>query len=140
MRSRAVACSFCGITLVRLSPDSARTKNTMANMIPSQKIARTALDFFILFLTPFLRASVPDFLYTQTESRLTLCDSAPGILRRGFQERQAESFVRKATEPTDLHRRNVTELSPTPCADAFFGFKPATSRRANGREQVPNVR
>jgi hypothetical protein len=46
--------------LVRLSPDSARTKNTMANIIPSQKIARTAFDLFIvLFL--LLRASVRDF-------------------------------------------------------------------------------
>src|SRR6266516_884196 len=77
MRSRAVACSFCGITLVRLSPDSARTKNTTANIIPSQKIARTAFDLFIvLFL--LLRASLPDFFYIETESRLTLCDSAAG--------------------------------------------------------------
>src|SRR2546422_5822997 len=33
------------------------------------------------------------FFYIETESRLTLCDSAPGILRRSFGERQAESFV-----------------------------------------------
>jgi len=77
--------------LVRLSPDSARTKNTMANIIPSQKIARTAFDLLlVLFL--LLRASLPDFFYIDTESRLTLCDSAAGILRRGFQKRQAESF------------------------------------------------
>jgi len=45
---------------VRLSPDSARTKNATANIIPSQKIARTAFDLFmVLFL--LLRASLPDF-------------------------------------------------------------------------------
>jgi hypothetical protein len=35
---------------MRLSPDSARTKNTIANIIPSQKIARTAFDLFIVLL------------------------------------------------------------------------------------------
>src|SRR5947209_19371425 len=85
MRSRAVACSFCGITLVRLSPDSARTKNTIANIIPSQKIARTAFDLFIvLFL--LLRASVPVFFCI--EPRLTLCGPEPGILRRRSDKRK----------------------------------------------------
>jgi len=46
--------------LVRLSPDSALTKNTMANIIPSQKIGRTAFDLFILLFL-LLRASVRDF-------------------------------------------------------------------------------
>jgi hypothetical protein len=44
--------------LVRLSPDSARTKNTMAKMAASQKTGRNAFDLFML-VTPFLRASVP---------------------------------------------------------------------------------
>src|SRR5438477_11760926 len=47
--------------IVRLSPDSARTKNTMANIVASKNISRTAFDLFIL-VTPFLRVSVPDFL------------------------------------------------------------------------------
>jgi len=46
--------------LVRLSPDSARTKNAMANVVASQKIDRNAFDLFILD-TPFLRASVLGF-------------------------------------------------------------------------------
>jgi hypothetical protein len=54
--------------LVRLSPDSARTKNTMANMVASQKTGRIAFDFFI-FVTPFLRASVPDFLLHRRSNR-----------------------------------------------------------------------
>jgi hypothetical protein len=55
------AVSFCARVLGRLSPDSARTKNMMANVVASQKISRNAFDLFIL-VTPFLRASVPDFL------------------------------------------------------------------------------
>src|SRR6266581_2353884 len=57
----AAARAFCGDILVRLSPDSARTKNTIANMVASQKIGLTAFDL-VIFFTPFLRASVPDFL------------------------------------------------------------------------------
>jgi hypothetical protein len=49
--------SFCGRAVVRLSPDSARTKKTMANVVASQKATRPAFDFFIL-VTPFLRASI----------------------------------------------------------------------------------
>jgi len=123
---------------VRLSPDSARTKNTMANIIPSQKIGRAAaFDLFMLF-SFFCAPAFRIFFYI--EPQLTLCDSASGILRRCFQERQAESFVRKATKPTDLRKKKVTELLPARCADAFRAFKPATSRRANGREEVPNIR
>jgi len=44
----------------RLSPDSACTKNTTANIITSQKIERAAA--FILFIVLILFcASVPDF-------------------------------------------------------------------------------
>jgi hypothetical protein len=54
----AAASSLCAGVLARLSPDSARTKNTTANMVASQKNVRTAFDLFIvLFLLP--RASVP---------------------------------------------------------------------------------
>jgi hypothetical protein len=53
---------------VRLSPDSARTKNTMANMVASQKTDRNAFDFFIFF-TPFLRASAPIFLLHRRSNR-----------------------------------------------------------------------
>jgi hypothetical protein len=54
---------FAWGVLVRLSPDSARTKNTMANIVASQKIDRNAFDLFILD-TPFPRASVLGFFYT----------------------------------------------------------------------------
>jgi hypothetical protein len=68
MRSREVACSFCGITLVRLSPDSARTKNTIANMIASQKIGRAAFNLFMVLLL-LLRAGVPGFSFTLRPNR-----------------------------------------------------------------------
>jgi len=62
---------------VRLSPDSARTKNTMANIIPSQKIGRAAAFDLFMVLLLLLRASVSDFLFNiDTEPYLTLCDSA----------------------------------------------------------------
>jgi hypothetical protein len=92
IRIGAPGAVFVWRILMRLSPDSARTKNTMANIIPSQKISRTAFDLFIFF-TPFLRASVRDFLYIETKPRLTLCDSVPAILRSSVQKRQAESFA-----------------------------------------------
>jgi hypothetical protein len=49
--------------LARLSPDSARTKNTIANIVASQKVSRTTAfnRFMILFL--LLRASVPEFSF-----------------------------------------------------------------------------
>ncbi len=61
MRMGAGAALLAWGTLARLSPDSALTKNAMANIVASQKVARTAFDLFmILFL--LLRASVQDFL------------------------------------------------------------------------------
>jgi hypothetical protein len=62
------AVSFCADVLARLSPDSARTKNTMANMIAIQKTGRTAFDLFIL-VTPLLRASVPCLLISNRRRR-----------------------------------------------------------------------
>jgi len=49
--------------LARLSPDSARTKNTIANIIASQNVSRTTAfnRFMILFF--LLRASVPEFSF-----------------------------------------------------------------------------
>jgi hypothetical protein len=83
---------FVSGILVRLSPDSARIKNTTANMVASQKVTRTAFDFFIFFNSFFARQRFGLSFRTETEPHLTLRDSAPEILRRGFQERQAESF------------------------------------------------
>src|SRR6266536_3131818 len=89
---------FVSGILARLSPDSARTKHTMANIIPSQKIARTAFDLFIvLFL--LLRASLPDFFYIETESRLTLCDSAAGRYCAGASKKGKQNLWVKSAEP-----------------------------------------
>jgi hypothetical protein len=48
--------------LVRLSPASARTKNTMANIIPSQKIGRAAAFDLFMVLLLLRRARVTEFL------------------------------------------------------------------------------
>src|SRR6266487_827760 len=84
---------FLSGILVRLSPDSARTKNAITKIIASQKIPRTAFNLFILLFL-LLRASVLDFLSIETEPRLTLCDSVPAMLHRSFQKRQAESLAK----------------------------------------------
>jgi hypothetical protein len=95
--------------LVRLSPDSAFVKNTMASVIASQKIPRATFDLFMLLLL-LLRASVADFFI---EPQLTLRDPmSRAILRRSFQERQAKSFGRKATKPINLRKKKVTQLLP----------------------------
>jgi hypothetical protein len=78
--------------LARLSPDSARTKNAMANIVASQKVTRTAFDFFMILLL----LCAPAFQISPCEPLLTLCGSALGMLRKSSQERQAELFLRKS--------------------------------------------
>jgi len=85
----AAASSFCGLVLVRLSPDSAFTKNAIANVIASQKIPRNAFDLFI-FLFCFCTPAFRIVFLIDTEPQLTLHGSTPAILRRRFQKRQAE--------------------------------------------------
>jgi len=78
--------------LVRLSPDSARTKNAIVKMIASQKTNRPAVLNFFMVLTLLLCASVIGILF-YIEPLLTPCDSMQGwILRRSFQQSQAESL------------------------------------------------
>jgi hypothetical protein len=62
MRMGAGAALFAWGMLVRLSPDSARTKNTIANIVASQKIDRNAAFDLFMILLLLLCASVPDFL------------------------------------------------------------------------------
>jgi len=104
-RMRMGGALFVFGIFVCLSPDSARTKNTMANTIPIQKIARTAFDLFIvLFLLP--RASVPSFCSTSRPNPpLTLSDSVSGILRSSFQKRQAESLSETRRNLSNLHKK-----------------------------------
>jgi hypothetical protein len=62
MRMGAGAALFAWGMLVCLSPDSALTKNAMANIAASQKIPRTAAFDLFMILLLLLCASVPDFL------------------------------------------------------------------------------
>jgi hypothetical protein len=61
MRRGAGAALLAWGMLARLSPDSALTKNAMANIVASQKVARSTFDLFMILLL-LLCASVPDFL------------------------------------------------------------------------------
>ena len=56
------ARSLCAGALVRLSPDSARTKNTMANVVASQQVSRAAaFDRFIVLLLLLRAERLRDF-------------------------------------------------------------------------------
>ena len=77
--------------IVRMSPDSACTKNTMANIVASQKIDRTAaLDLFILLFV-LLRANVPSPRSSTETSPSTLTEV------KALQERQGGTVLQGAT-------------------------------------------
>src|SRR5438876_11031439 len=96
--------------LVRLSPDSARTKNTMANMVASQKTGRTAFDLFILDSFSARQRSI----LVDIEPPLTLCGSTPVILRRSLHKRQAESLRGEPRNlPFSTRKGNRTVTSTT---------------------------
>jgi hypothetical protein len=78
----AAASSLCGLVLARLSPDSARTKNTIPKMIAVQKINRAAFNLFIR-VTPFMRAR--GFIHEYPTARL----------RTAIQRQQYAQEVRK---------------------------------------------
>jgi hypothetical protein len=90
--------------LVRLSPDSACTKNAIANTIASQKIPRTAFNLFILY-SFFCAPAFWFFVYIETKPRLTLCDSVPAMLRSSFQKRQAESLSERGRNLSNLQEK-----------------------------------
>jgi len=72
--------------LACFSADSARTKNPAATRTATQKINLTAFDIFMLLLL-FCAPAFPDFLL-KTETRLTLCDSAPGYCTGAVKKRK----------------------------------------------------
>src|SRR5438445_1227937 len=84
-------------------------------MVASQKIGRTAFDLVILLLL-FCAPAFRNFVYTQIKPRLTHRGSAPGILRRRFQKRQAESSARRPQRLL-FSPEKVTKLLPAQCVD-----------------------
>ena len=94
--------------LVRLSPDSARTKKTIANIIASQKIGRaTKFDLFIV-LVLLLRASIPEFCFARTA--VTHCDPASmDDAAQCSQKKQAKSSCETPeTSSTSVEKSNAT--------------------------------
>jgi hypothetical protein len=81
-----------------MSPDSARTKNTMAKIIPSQKIARTALDLFIVLFF-LLRASVLVFHLHRDQTAADALRFSASDVAQQFPKKASRIFVRKATQP-----------------------------------------
>jgi hypothetical protein len=106
----------------------------MANIIPSQKISRTAFDLFIFF-TPFLRASVRDFLHRDQ----TAADAPRFNTRNIAQElprKASKSFAQRATEPAIFTRKGnriVTKAVWVPSAAR-------TNHHSNGAELPSSAR
>src|SRR6266478_6253981 len=104
-----------------MSPDSARTKNTMANIIPSQKIARTAFDLFILLFL-LLRASVLVFRLHRDQ---TAADASAIQCQRccaAVSKKGKQNLWRKSIDADEDSQEKVTQLLPsfdtpmdTPC-------------------------
>jgi hypothetical protein len=94
MRIPGAPGCFWGGTLVRLPPDSARTRNVIVKMIASQKNGRAAFNLFIVLIS-FSAPMFPVFFYVETEPHLTHYDSASGILRKSSHKRQAESWANR---------------------------------------------
>src|SRR5205823_8730475 len=89
---------FLSGILVRLSPDSARTKNAITKIIASQKIPRTAFNLFIvLFLR--LRASVLDFRSHRDRTAPDALRFSAGDVAQKAPGKASRIFVRKATQP-----------------------------------------
>jgi hypothetical protein len=114
------ALCFCGGIPVRVSPDSARTKNTMANVVASQKMDRNAFDLFILD-TPFLRASVPGCLL---HTDRTAADAPRFNASNTAQEVPKKASTILPGEPQSLlfSPEKVTKLLPARCAEVFTSF------------------
>jgi hypothetical protein len=65
--------------LVRLSPDSALTQNTMANIIPSKKNRPYCVGSFHSLILSSARQRSLLLFYIETKPPLTLCDSVPAM-------------------------------------------------------------
>ena len=79
------ALALLGV-VVRLSPDSARTKNPVATRTATQKINLATFDIFmllVLFCAPRFRISL-----FKAETQLTLCDSALGYCAGASKKRK----------------------------------------------------
>jgi hypothetical protein len=85
--------------LVRLSPDSARTKNPSAKMAVTQKINRAALGIFILLV-----------LFYAPALGISLCRNAADALR--FSSRNlAQAPVKKASKIFKRQRQNLSTVA-----------------------------
>jgi hypothetical protein len=98
MRIGGAGMLFVWGVLVRLSPDSACTKNAITKTIASQKIPRTAFNLFIvLFL--LLSASVLVFRLHRDQTAADPLRFSVRDLAQGFREKASRIFVKKATQP-----------------------------------------
>jgi hypothetical protein len=105
--------------IVRMSPDSACTKNTMANIVASQKIDPTdALDLFIILFL-LLRASVPGFSFTSRPNRCRrsaircygdVARAAPKKASRIYRKRESQIRVPQPRSAFHLHAQQTLSV------------------------------
>jgi hypothetical protein len=132
---------FCGGALVRLLPDSARTKNPTARMAVTQKIDRAAFDIFIRVFVSLCASN----RICSTEAQLTFCSSAPGYCADAS-EKSKQNVQRKVTEllPTRLDGPSSARLSSV--SPSLIAHSSCVTTRvqhavsAHGHENTPEVR
>jgi hypothetical protein len=96
-------------------------------MTASQKIGRAAAFNLFIVLILLLRASVPGFSFTLSRTAADALRFSAGDIAQELRRMASKIFVQKATEPTDLHKRKVTELLPAQPADVFSASKLSSS-------------
>jgi len=120
-RSLCWAC-LCACRQIQLGP-----KIRWQISFPAKK---SAVLLRLIFSWSYSFFCAPAFgIFIRIEPQLTLCDSAAGILRRSFGERQAESFGRNARNLLTRRKKKVTQLLPARCADVVPAIESATLRR-----------
>jgi hypothetical protein len=94
----------------------------MANIIPSQKIARTALDFFIVLFF-LLRASVMVFRLHRDQTAADPLRFSAGDVAQELPKKASKIFCPRAPNLLTFTKEKVTELLPAQHADVLPAFK-----------------
>jgi hypothetical protein len=90
--------------LVRLSPDSAYTKNAITKIIASQKIPRTAFNLFILLFL-LLHASVPVFRLQRDQTAADALRFSASDVAQQFRKKASRIFGENRSMPTKVRRK-----------------------------------
>jgi hypothetical protein len=104
MRIGGADMLFVWGVLVRLSPDSACTKNAITKMIASQKIPRTAFNLFILLFL-LLRASLLVFRLHRDQTAADALRFSARDIAQELREKASRIFSENRSTPTKVRRK-----------------------------------